>query len=204
MDIYLIRHGESTGNQHGQFLGWADHPLSAQGERQAEALAYRLKPLGPMPVFCSDLLRARMTAECIAAAWHGAVMADARWREMHCGEFEGQPWSILMDNVQLSCAFEEDPLTTSYPGGESLAMMMTRVHEAFSEMCAREDDRLLLVSHGGPLQVVLAQILEIPPRRFWTFTLNHGGITRLRWADGWMNILSVNDTSHLEDMSSRH
>ncbi|MFA4965633.1 MAG: histidine phosphatase family protein, partial [Thermoleophilia bacterium] len=75
MRLYLVRHGVSTGNTPGNLMGQGDHPLTAQGEAQARAVAARLAPLGPMPVYCSDLSRARATAEAVAAVWAGGGAA---------------------------------------------------------------------------------------------------------------------------------
>jgi broad specificity phosphatase PhoE len=69
MKLYLVRHGQSTGNVGGTLLGQSDHPLTELGEDQARAAAARLAPFGPMPLHCSDLPRAVATAEHIARAW---------------------------------------------------------------------------------------------------------------------------------------
>ena len=72
MKLYLVRHGQSTGNIGGTLMGQSDHPLTPLGERQARAAAGRLAPLGPMPVYSSDLPRARATAEYVVGAWTAA------------------------------------------------------------------------------------------------------------------------------------
>jgi broad specificity phosphatase PhoE len=69
MKLYLVRHGQSTGNVAGTLLGQGDHLLTELGEKQARAAAARLAPFGPMPLHCSDLARAVATAEYIARAW---------------------------------------------------------------------------------------------------------------------------------------
>jgi len=69
MKLYLVRHGQSTGNVAGTLLGQGDHLLTELGEQQARAAAARLAPFGPMPLHCSDLARAVATAEHIARAW---------------------------------------------------------------------------------------------------------------------------------------
>jgi bisphosphoglycerate-dependent phosphoglycerate mutase len=58
MKLYLVRHGQSTGNIGGTLMGQSDHPLTPLGEDQARAAAERLAPFGPMPVYSSDLPRA--------------------------------------------------------------------------------------------------------------------------------------------------
>ena len=76
MKLYLVRHGQSTGNVGGTLMGQSDHPLTALGEAQARAVAARLAPFGPMPVHCSDLPRAVATAE--RSRLHGAARAARR------------------------------------------------------------------------------------------------------------------------------
>jgi broad specificity phosphatase PhoE len=63
--LYLVRHGRAA-------AGWdtdPDPPIDDVGCVQAEAVAARLAPLGPLPIVTSPLLRCRMTAEPLAAAW---------------------------------------------------------------------------------------------------------------------------------------
>jgi broad specificity phosphatase PhoE len=64
--LYLVRHGRAA-------AGWDTDPdpgLDEIGQRQADALASRLQPLGPLPILTSPLLRCRQTAAPLAAAWH--------------------------------------------------------------------------------------------------------------------------------------
>ena len=69
MKLFLVRHGASTGNGPAILIGHSDHPLTPAGEAQARAVAARLATLGPMSIVCSDLPRARATADLIAEAW---------------------------------------------------------------------------------------------------------------------------------------
>lgn len=197
MDIFLVRHGESTGNGKNCFLGWSDHPLTECGEQQAQAAAARLASLGPMPVRCSDLPRARTTAERIAERWQGLVEPDARWREICSGQYEGLPWERMQLDEALTRQFEADAYNTPMPGGESVAMMVSRVCQAFSELLGEGHARVAIVTHDGPIRAVLAHCLQIPPERFWTLATEHGGLTHITVLDNWLTVRSVNDTSHL-------
>jgi broad specificity phosphatase PhoE len=90
--LYLVRHGASTGNRPGNLIGQSDYPLSSVGEAQARAVAKRLAPLGPMPVYSSDLQRAASTAKRIAAAWADAgVEGDARGTQGDARGVQGRP-----------------------------------------------------------------------------------------------------------------
>ncbi|MEI6727127.1 MAG: histidine phosphatase family protein [Actinomycetes bacterium] len=159
MKLYLVRHGQSTGNVAGTLLGQGDHPLTELGEKQARAAAARLAPFGPMPLHCSDLARAMATAEYIARAWAKpvafgdlldaasrppapagpgsaapALLPDPRLREIDLGDYEGRPWEEFEADEQLMTAFAEDPYRTSLPGGESLAHIETRVMAAVRDI----------------------------------------------------------------------
>ena len=142
MKLYLVRHGQSTGNIGGTLMGQSDHPLTPLGEEQARAAAARLAPFGPMPVYSSDLPRARSTAEHIVGAWMAAgapgvavggptrLTLDPRLREISLGDLEGRPWQEFEADTALTAAFSVDPYRTALPNGESLEHLEARVHAA--------------------------------------------------------------------------
>ncbi|MGE5228841.1 MAG: histidine phosphatase family protein [Deltaproteobacteria bacterium] len=144
MKLYLVRHGQSTGNIGGTLMGQSDHPLTPLGEDQARAAAERLAGFGPMPVYSSDLPRARATAEHIVAAWAAEDAADAapevvldpRLREISLGDYEGRPWQEFEADTELTAAFAEDPYRTPLPNGESLEHLEARVHAAVIDILA--------------------------------------------------------------------
>ncbi|MEI6519261.1 MAG: histidine phosphatase family protein [bacterium] len=197
MDIYLIRHGESTGNNQHRFMGWSDYPLSPAGELQTEVVADRLAKLGPMPVISSDLLRARQTAMAIAGKWGGEISTDSRWRETNFGALDDRSWDDLTNNAELSALMDNDPVNTPWPQGESAATMANRVNEAFLELCGSTDESIAVVTHGGPIHAVVAHCLQIPPEKYWTLSFSHAGITHIQIVDGWTSIITVNDAGQL-------
>ena len=95
-----------------------------------------------MPVFSSDLPRARTTAEYIVGAWMAAGGAGAivdrpagltlerRLREISLGDYEGRPWQEFEADTALTEAFTADPYRTTLPNGESLEHLEARVHAA--------------------------------------------------------------------------
>ena len=152
MKLYLVRHGQSTGNIGGTLIGQSDHPLTELGEAQARAAAERLAPFGPMPVHCSDLPRAMATAEHVVRAWAKhpepgtpldaavrdvpRVLPDPRLREIDLGDYEGCSWEEFEADEELTAAFADDPYGTALPGGESLAHLETRVLAAVRDVLA--------------------------------------------------------------------
>lgn len=88
--IGLIRHGSTAWNKEGRIQGHTDNPLDEEGLQQAEAIAERLSGEHWDYIYSSDLLRARQTAEVIAAKL-GLQVAGVipGIREMNGGLLEG-------------------------------------------------------------------------------------------------------------------
>src|SRR5215472_18960074 len=66
--LLLIRHGESTWNAGRRIQGQMDPPLSERGVAQAQEVAERFAGHRLEGLYCSDLDRARRTAELIGVA----------------------------------------------------------------------------------------------------------------------------------------
>src|SRR5437764_266405 len=90
--MLLVRHGETDWNRERRYQGHADRPLNETGREQAEALAEELAGERIDVVYTSDLLRARETAEIVAARLGADVVALRELREIDVGEWEGLTW----------------------------------------------------------------------------------------------------------------
>ena len=219
MKLYVVRHGRSAGNLPGRMTGWSEHPLTRLGTAQARRVAARLAPLGPMPVYTSDLPRALDTARLIAARWAPpqavtaetaspaqaavGVVAARRLREIDLGDYEGRSWDEFVADRELAGAFAREPFTTTLPGGESLGMVRERVLAAFEEITQGEHAVACLVCHDGPIRTILNHILGIPPERHWAISTSHGGLTLLEVSEDWISVRFVNDTSHLRGLATK-
>ena len=85
--LILVRHGESTWNAEERLQGQLDPPLSERGREQSRALAAMLDGLPDDRVVCSDLGRARETAELLGLR---PARFDPRWREIDVGSWGGR------------------------------------------------------------------------------------------------------------------
>ena len=96
--IYLVRHGESTGNTRGAFLGLNDPPLTDCGKNQALFLGKELACLNATVIASSPLKRARQTAEVLAAKLDLPVVIEGALIEQDFGLWDG---STLEEVEQL-------------------------------------------------------------------------------------------------------
>ena len=176
LELWLVRHGETTHSRDGRLAGWGDVPLTAVGEEQAAAVRPLLAGERFDGVWTSDLARARRTA---ALAW-GDATSDRRLREISFGELEGLPWTSLDDGLrQALVAFTG----FSPPGGETIEEMRARVHAFLAEL---PPGRHLLFTHGG---VIRALTREAGEDRF----LPTGSVAGLDWGARRLLFLRTQD-----------
>jgi alpha-ribazole phosphatase len=183
--IWLVRHGLTTWNTQQRFCGRSDIPLSARGRVQARWLAQRLQEETISTIYTSDLARARETAEIIASRRTQAieVKVSAAWREMDFGAWEGLTYAEIAEQFKDQLGFFTDPEQCSPPIGESLAHVLQRVQAevaviARSANLSMEGD-MVIVSHGGPLRVLLCSMLGMPLERQWQLRLDAGSLSAI-------------------------
>jgi probable phosphoglycerate mutase len=170
--VYLIRHGETYWNCEKRLQGQLDSPLTEEGIRQSGALAGRLSAIAFDAVYSSDLERARQTAHIIAStAVKPIVNYDNRIRERHFGNFQGLTWEEISVKYPEEAARElsGNPMN-QVPGGESKQQLLARAISFFDDIAGRHpEQKVLVISHGGILNVWTKHVLRLPlgiPRRF--------------------------------------
>lgn len=114
-ELIVVRHGATELNDTGRLRGWMDPPLSEAGFRHAQMLAGMSLP---KTVFCSDLLRARQTAEYIGAYW-----AVSELRPWNVGIYQGRPTDVVHPKL---VQYTREP-TVRVPFGEPYAEFAERL-----------------------------------------------------------------------------
>lgn len=163
-ELWLVRHGQTDWNVEGRYQGQADQPLNAVGLAQALQAAAQLQGRRFAAIYSSDLQRARVTADIIAAQLGLSVRVDRRLREVNQGEWEGMLTADIQQRYAAvwssRCA---DSLNTAPPGGESLAQVAARVLASIHEITQHHTGApILLVSHGLALSVVICAAQGLP------------------------------------------
>lgn len=180
--IDLLRHGTVDGPP--VFRGLQDDRLGSVGWSQMERATRGGSWDG---VIASPLARCREFAEKVADNKGISLQIETGFREMDFGDWEGRgAGEILAEAPGPLEAFWRDPQTISPPGGESLPAMQARVTAAWRELCRREAGRrVLLVTHGGVIRLILAEVLGMPLDRLHALNVPPAGLSRVRvFADG--------------------
>jgi probable phosphoglycerate mutase len=154
--LLLVRHGQSTWNAEGRWQGWSDPPLSRLGESQAAEAAVALGGVGATSVWASDLVRARATADVIAAHLAlGPVATDPDLREFHVGDWEGRTRPEIQAGWPEELAAWRAGTIVATPGGETRVHFEARVQAALQRLAAtgdRADGNVVVATHGGVIR----------------------------------------------------
>lgn len=199
MRLLLVRHGETEWNAQARFQGQSDVPLNEEGRRQALAARRKLANAEIKAVYASDLQRAWETAEIIVAVHGLSIHAEPRLREQNFGKWEGLTYEEIEERYPKALAgFRADPVNMPLPDGETLRQVAARVQEALAEIIhAHADDTVLLVAHGGTLQVLISLILELLPATPWRFRLAPCSLSEILWGEEGPVLVRLNESCDL-------
>ncbi len=152
--VSLLRHGATTAGN--RYCGSTDTALSEQGWAQMwTAVAGRRWDR----ILSSPLRRCADFAARLGGNLAVPCGVDPRLREMHFGEWEGCSAAELMERAPDALSrFWKNPLEHPPPAAEPLPQLRARVSQLWRELAdAGGDQSLLLVTHGGPIRVLLAE-----------------------------------------------
>ena len=200
--LFLVRHGETMANREYRYIGTRDDPLSILGQTQVTQLAEAISVLPIAAVYSSPLLRTYDTALPIAT-WHSLeVQRVDDLRECDFGTWEGLSRAEVLErspeDSQRLCEWERNT-SIAPPGGESFEALQQRVCAAVEHLAqAHPDQAIVLVSHVGPIKVLLSAALGAPISAAFRIFLDPATISVVDWQDAaHATVRLVNSHAHL-------
>lgn len=162
--LLLLRHGRTAWNLEGRIQGQTDVPLDEVGLAQAAEVAPVLAKESPVGVWSSDLARARVTAEQVAAACGVEVRTDVRLREFDLGARAGTRLADYAAQNPDEFALYRSGRYEVAPGAESAETVTARFTEALEEVLASlaPGETGVVVAHGAALKTSVAAWLGWP------------------------------------------
>jgi probable phosphoglycerate mutase len=201
-EIVLIRHGETDMNRELRFQGHVDVALNATGLEQARRLAARMAGELAHACYASDLLRARQTAQPVAAQMALQPVPESGLREQSFGRVDG----MRVDDIKVQhpqawegwLRFEED---YAMPEGESTRQFHARVMEALHRLvAAHPQETIVVVTHGGVLDMIYRTARSLGLNGPRQSDIPNAGVNRIRMGAGAIEIVDWADTRHLADL----
>ncbi|HHS7809593.1 alpha-ribazole phosphatase family protein [Pseudomonas putida] len=173
----LLRHGETELG--GGLRGSLDDALTEKGWAQMRAA---VMAGGPWDRLISSPLQrcARFAAE-LGEQLNLPVQLDKDLQELHFGAWEGQSAAALMEtDAEALGLFWADPYSFTPPQGEPVSDFAARVLGAVARLHqAHAGERILLISHGGVMRLLLAQARGLPREQLLNVEVAHAALFAL-------------------------
>ena len=201
--VFLARHGATLNNlavpirlQGNSING----PLAPVGVEQATALGEALRAVRVDAIYSSTMLRARQTAEIVAAPQGLTPLAVAGLHEISVGQWEGLSWVEIQARYPTEFqAFFENPAEVPYLGGECYIDVLVRARPAFNELVAKHSGQtIVIVTHNVVNRVLVADCLGLSLDRAKFLHQSNCCFNEIRCRPGGItDVYSVNNDRHV-------
>lgn len=200
-ELILVRHGETEWNKSLRFQGQQDIGLNEVGLEQADKVSNFLARWEIDLVYSSDLKRAYSTAIKIAEPHGFEVKKSPGLREMNFGSWEGLSYKDIRARYpDIVEKWFDDPTSTHPPGGEWVKEFQKRIVKTVEGILAEsKGKRIVIVTHGGPIRVYLANLLGMPVRLYWRLEVDNCSVSIVKFYENNPVLKLLNSTGHLCD-----
>lgn len=213
MKIFLVRHGESTGNAEDRFIGAkGNYPLTEMGKDHAKNAGRVLRNLEvseDISFYTSPVARALETAQIISKMLNLNYLEDSRLREIELGEMEGKKKSeVEKQYADVIRKFSEKPSECEIPGGESIPQVQQRVLSFVYDRLDEGKD-LIIVAHDIVIRSFLIHAMSMSIDFIWSLSpselastvqspfeygdtdIPHGSVSVVNYGNGEFEVESI-------------
>jgi glucosyl-3-phosphoglycerate phosphatase len=179
--VVVVRHGRTAYNHEDRWQGQLDVPLDDVGRHQAALMAPQVGSLDPVAIVSSDLSRARVTADAIAATTGLPVREDPRLREINAGQWQG------LTGAEVRARFPEETervrVGEDIPrgvDGETWGELGARVAAGLRDLAVGLPAKSVgvAVTHGAAARAGIGVLLGLPFEQWRVL----GGLGNCAWA----------------------
>ena len=162
MNLYMIRHGQSTANADGTHSGWSCINLTEKGRKQAYAAKKNVEKLNIDKLFVSDVLRTQQTADILFPGMERSFITIAR--ELNTTPMHGktkEQMTAVFGDLYLECRDKRD-YTPLHIDCESFSHAADRASEVLDMVSKLENvENVAIVSHAGFIICIAARVLGL-------------------------------------------
>lgn len=193
--IYFLRHGEPDFPEGIKLcLGRTDLPLSAKGREQALRLRAYFEHIPLAGVWCSDLRRARETAQLLCPVGC-TLVSDGGFAELNMGAWDGKSAEqLLKEDPERYLLRKTDPQNAIPEGAEHLKPAADRFEAAAWRVEAKipEDGAAVVTAHSGVMRLFFCRIQKRSLNEFLTIKQTYGCINRIEIENGRWRVAETN------------
>ena len=179
MELILIRHLKTPGNEKRQYIGSTDEALSEQEVQNFVQKQKRENYPPVQQVIASPMKRCIQTAELIYPK--NQITQEVLLKECDFGIFEGKTYEELKDKAEYQ-AWLNSGGTIAFPEGEDQKEFRLRCVKGMlcqvDRLCEENVESVAFVVHGGTIMAVLEQLAE-DQKDFYHWQMENGGGYRM-------------------------
>ena len=195
MKLTLVRH-TSLDIAPSVCYGQSDVAVSANFESERMALQKKLAAFEFDAIYASPLKRCHQLAQALCADevfGHASenIKLDARLKELHFGDWEMSPWdAIPRERFDI---WADDYANLAPPNGETFSELHARAKSFVEDVSSHSQGKsILVVTHGGFIRALIAEVLQMPLKRLFRLTIDHASVTQLEFNGEVPKVLLMN------------
>ncbi len=179
MQIILIRHAQSKGNEANIVQGQIDEGLSGLGKEQALELSEYFQTEDITAIYSSDLGRAVQTATPTAKKLNLEIKTDTDLREAHFGIWEGLTYNEVKEKYEKEYSEWHRNYYIRPPWFESFELHQKRIKKAIEKILVENtyDSKVAVVTHGGSIKTQLGFFKKLSGEELTQFTTLNCSLT---------------------------
>lgn len=195
MEIYIVRHGETLWNKEKRLQGRTDIDLNENGRDLARQTGEALMDTAIDRIYASPLRRAKETAELIRNGREIELRTDDRLKELCFGSYEGQNFSELIrdENLTFRYFFKQPELYVPASDAETLEDLILRAGSFMKEEIeplSTKLERVMIVAHGALNKAIMSYIKGHGIDAFWSGGLQQNcNVIIVDYSDGKYTII---------------
>ncbi len=195
MKLTLVRH-TSLDIAPSICYGQSDVSVSVNFENERIALQKKLAAFEFDAIYASPLKRCHQLAQALCADelfGHASenIKLDARLKELHFGDWEMSPWEAIPR--EKFDVWADDYANLAPPNGETFSELHARAKSFLEDVSSHSQGKsILVVTHGGFIRALIAEVLQMPLKRLFRLTIDHASVTQLEFNGEVPKVLLVN------------
>jgi len=174
LEIYLIRH-TCVKVEKSVCYGQSEIALADSFQTELMDIRNKLTLNNDCVIYSSPLKRSLELANTIFP--HTVPVIDGRLMELNFGDWELKKWKEI--NKQELDLWMNDFVNVKCPNGESYMELYDRCNIFFNELKTQDHKKVVVITHGGVIRSILAQILRIPLEKSFSLQIDYGKISKI-------------------------
>jgi alpha-ribazole phosphatase len=195
MKLTLVRH-TSLDIAPSICYGQSDVSVSTNFENERISLQKKLAAFEFDAIYASPLVRCHQLAQALCTDERFGhvnenIKLDARLKELNFGDWEMSPWdAIPREEFDV---WADDYANLAPPNGETFSELHARAKSFVEDVSSHSQSKsILVVTHGGFIRALIAEVLQMPLKRLFRLTIDHASVTQLEFNGEVPKVLLMN------------